>query len=230
MSMRDMNGNRIMDSFSFDKEYEGIVLDNNDFDDKLFIKVYISELFINDIPEKVIDINENIDHTKIINNNKINFKKSVVHNNYLKCYPIIYNNMNLDIMKPKIGSKVIVKFINGNPKLPYYENKGYYTDIIIPIPPEIIDPPTDPSTSDDYTSFGYYRMIKLTNPAMIGRDILKIQKKLKTLGYTFTIDTLDGIYDLRMLNYIKDFQSKNKLSVDGQIGPITFRTIMRKNI
>lgn len=52
-----------------------------------------------------------------------------------------------------------------------------------------------------------------------GEAIFKIQNLLKTFGYNITVD---GNYGLETKQAVEDFQTRNGLEVDGEIGEITF--------
>lgn len=64
------------------------------------------------------------------------------------------------------------------------------------------------------------RVLKLTTPFMKGDDVLAIQKKLISLGYS--IGTADGVFGEKTKKAVSDFQKSKKLSADGIIGPTTF--------
>lgn len=146
------------------------------------------------------------------------------------------------LYRPTLGSKVLVHFYHGDPKLPYFEYKEYmhFSPVSMPVPSNN-DPikngdvtTTDPNQSGGFKETGYYRLIKYTSPElsqqnmlMIGGDVLKARRALVTIGYVFSTATIKSPqYDLDMMKAVADFQSKHKLKVDGIIGPITFSALM----
>ena len=51
-----------------------------------------------------------------------------------------------------------------------------------------------------------------------GDEVLELQKKLNQSGYQLDED---GIYGNKTAAAVRDYQSKNGLSVDGKVGPAT---------
>lgn len=67
------------------------------------------------------------------------------------------------------------------------------------------------------------RDLHVTSPLMTGPDVLSIQQKLKTLGYSPGV--LDGAYGPTTAAAVKAFQRSCKLEVDGVVGPITRKAL-----
>ena len=59
-----------------------------------------------------------------------------------------------------------------------------------------------------------------------GEEVKQIQTKLKNWGYYK--GNIDGIYGSKTVKAVKDFQNKNGLEVDGNIGPITLAKMEEK--
>ena len=58
---------------------------------------------------------------------------------------------------------------------------------------------------------------------MAGEDVRYTQQRLAVLGYF--VDTADGQFDSGMLTAVKAFQRKNKLDMDGTVGPQTISAL-----
>lgn len=56
-------------------------------------------------------------------------------------------------------------------------------------------------------------------------DVVKIQARLRALGYKDKV--IDGIFDPVTENYVKQFQKKNGLYVDGIVGPNTASILVK---
>ncbi|MFZ7101629.1 MAG: L,D-transpeptidase family protein [Peptococcaceae bacterium] len=57
------------------------------------------------------------------------------------------------------------------------------------------------------------RQLKLTEPPMIGTDVVELQERLKELG--FYTGKIDGIYSFNVVRAVQDFQDDNGLAADG---------------
>lgn len=66
----------------------------------------------------------------------------------------------------------------------------------------------------------YYRLIKPTNPPMVGNDVSEWQKQINYFGYNLIVD---GVYGAKSQDACRDLQKKRSLEVDGVIGPDTWR-------
>jgi N-acetylmuramoyl-L-alanine amidase len=66
------------------------------------------------------------------------------------------------------------------------------------------------------------RVLRLSRPRMEGSDVLKLQEKLKTAG--FTVD-LDGVFGPGMDKVVREFQTQKQLIADGLVGAKTFATL-----
>jgi peptidoglycan hydrolase-like protein with peptidoglycan-binding domain len=60
------------------------------------------------------------------------------------------------------------------------------------------------------------RLIYLKTPYMRGPDVSRVQEALSQKGYSLTPD---GVYGPKTETYVKDFQQKNGMHVDGVVGP-----------
>ncbi|MCX7914332.1 MAG: peptidoglycan-binding protein [Thermodesulfovibrionales bacterium] len=61
-----------------------------------------------------------------------------------------------------------------------------------------------------------------------GSEVIKIQEKLKALGYYRGL--IDGIFGGGTESAVKIFQKNNGLKVDGQVGPITWKALFNEEI
>jgi hypothetical protein len=66
----------------------------------------------------------------------------------------------------------------------------------------------------------YYRLIRLTKPLMVGADIQTWQKQINWFGYGLEVD---GYYGAASKRVCEDLQQKRGLTVDGIIGPETWK-------
>lgn len=69
------------------------------------------------------------------------------------------------------------------------------------------------------------RLLRLSNPLLIGEDVKVLQKRLKELGYG--VESIDGIFGNKTLNAVKKFQLDKKFVVDGIVGPITWKELFK---
>jgi|GEM_PF-2909441 len=126
--MIDVFGQNILESFNFNGVFEGTVVDNSKFKDSNTISVFIPELTLNSNGNRKIDAVDFIQRSKIKNYNELNLPSETIQNtNYIDCKPIVLNAFFTKVdyeklHKPKLDSRVIVVFINGNPKNAYYIN------------------------------------------------------------------------------------------------------------
>lgn len=72
--------------------------------------------------------------------------------------------------------------------------------------------------------FSRARILKLLTPPMQGEDVRKVQQALLALGFLES-DQVTGIYDAATKLAVEIFQKKEGLSVDGQVGPQTRRSL-----
>ena len=77
-----------------------------------------------------------------------------------------------------------------------------------------------------FSNAKFERLIYLMQPNMTGDDILKIQKRLLSIGYTSV--ELTGIYDLNTENIIKQFQRNNGLNPNGKVSLAVFNKLFKK--
>lgn len=80
-----------------------------------------------------------------------------------------------------------------------------------------------PNTSGG-TSSGYTRPLQLKSPQMYGEDVKAVQKKLISLGYS--VGTADGYFGPATEREVKKYQKASGLSVDGSVGPATWKKLM----
>jgi len=200
---------------------------------------------------------ENLDTTKIINPINLTFNSTVTDINYIKCFPKMQYGFNPEqfktlpdnvknMYKPPVGSIVTVEFLDGDPKLPYYEFKSYFYFDPESIPdseghtgddiynnPGVVNPNDSTNTGLKYYPENYYRLIRPTQPAMNGGDVLKLRNKFKELGAVFT-NAARNIpnyqYDPELEAFVVKFQVENKVTDTdkGIVGPTTFDMIMDK--
>ena len=116
----------------------------------------------------------------------------------------------------------MVFFLNGNTKLPYYLNAHPLKE-----DEDIMDSSNE--KYEDREDWGYYRIIKIMAEHMTGPDVHKVGVKLELLGYNVAVNPSDGSYhyDQQMSTAVKLFQRRIAITEDGEVGPITFRMLMR---
>ncbi len=71
-------------------------------------------------------------------------------------------------------------------------------------------------------------MMKLYKIGSTGKEVVKIQKKLKKLGYYH--GPIDGIFGGGTYSAVKNFQRDHNLKVDGIVGEKTWKALFQKNI
>jgi peptidoglycan hydrolase-like protein with peptidoglycan-binding domain len=67
-----------------------------------------------------------------------------------------------------------------------------------------------------------YRILRLTQPFMQGKDVRQVQEALAERGFDLEVD---GIYGPSTQTTIRQFQKKNDLTVDGMAGPETISAL-----
>jgi hypothetical protein len=68
------------------------------------------------------------------------------------------------------------------------------------------------------------RTLRLASPYMTGDDVLLLQQRLLSLGYT-EVGTADGIFGPNTDEAVRIFQTRNGLAADGIVGQTTWNTI-----
>ena len=207
-------------SVSFNQPYEGTVLDNTTFYETGKIKVYVPHLFVGLSGDLDMETLEALP-TKLVQT-RVPVDSQVKFANYLECYPFVLNGLPLGSMMPDIGDTVTVFFPQGDPKLAYYIN-GYRLKEA-----KDLDKPRVRSEYDDYSAYAYYRILKVKNPPMTGRDVFTVGKKLAHLGYKVTMVDDEYQYNSEMETAIREFQESAHIKVDGKVGPLTYTTLMRR--
>ncbi len=203
------------------------------------------------------DTKETINISNIVNSDYLIYNSQVTTINYIKCYPFEFNGYNPKEFsklpdeikrryKPEIGSKVIVEFWKGDPKLPYYKYESLFAFDPVIIPDNVGNTGKElaknPNVADqdqfatdtqlNYADRAYHRLILHTKPLMMGGDIYRIRTKLKELGSVFTIDSNNSNqsyqYDEELEAHVTKFQVEHKIDADtkGTVGPITYDAIM----
>lgn len=103
--------------------------------------------------------------------------------------------------------------------------RGFYRPILQTTP----DHNSLSSVTNDNAANGssaYYRLIKLTDPYMKGDDIHVWQRQMNWFQYGLEVD---GIYGLKSEAACRDLQKKRKLTVDGIVGPETWRETFERD-
>lgn len=219
--MFDIRSTERFSGFDLNKTYEGIVVENSTFNTNGRIQVYIPEMFIGMNNDRMTSTTEIINTSKLLNSEDLKFSTKVELVNYIECLPIVLNAFTIKSLKPKIADTVMVQFINGDVKLAYYLNAHLLLD------DEDILKSSNEDPLDNYSAFGYYRIIKLQSDPMTGPDVYNVGTKLKLLGYNVSMVDGQYFYDSNMSNAISLFQNRISLTSDGEVGPITYRMLMR---
>jgi len=92
-----------------------------------------------------------------------------------------------------------------------------------PAPTSTLAPPTPTPTQASFI-----RNLLLTEPMMYGGDILQLQQRIYTLGYT-AVGTPDGWFGPKTDQAVRAFQERNDLVVDGVVGRITWSHLFSEN-
>lgn len=74
----------------------------------------------------------------------------------------------------------------------------------------------------------YIRALYYTIPIRTGEDVVKVQRKLKELG--FYKDMIDGSFGPACDLATRNFQRANGLEVDGSVGPMTWSKLFNGNV
>ena len=72
---------------------------------------------------------------------------------------------------------------------------------------------------------GVARLMQLSQPMVVGAEVLKLQQNLVKLGYTLTPD---GFFGVDTDKVVKAFQKDNGLEPDGIVGAMTLKIIAEK--
>lgn len=207
--------------FNFNRKFEGLVVDTSKFDETNEIDVIIQDIIMVNTNYK-IDITESISFNNILNINDFNINNTITNANYITCKPLVFND-DIHSYKPQVNDRVLVNFYNGNPKMPYYENKYYPIDIISQ-PPENFRPIYDGPENT------YYRIIRYIDyHNMRGKDIDTLAEQLINLDYAVYKNGDEFMYDEDFVDVVKLFQKDNNLVIDGIVGPITFTKVIENN-
>jgi hypothetical protein len=208
-----------LNRFNFNLDHEAIVLDTSDFEDQGKIKVFQPDFFVGQVYDSLEDRMISLDESKLLNKSSLTFSSTVGTVNYIECYPLVFNFLDKKYHEPELLDTVILRFVNGDPKLPYYINGHYFFN-----KPEVIDPGTNPNKP--YKKWGYERIIKLTTPNMFGPDVDKVCSKLVNLGFPILKINNRYEYTTKVRDLIVQFQNLAYIEPDGEVGPITYSSLM----
>lgn len=125
----------VMKQFDFHNEYVGYVLDNEEFEKDFRIKVFIPELFGYPYAETIRDnsIELDVSTNHIINEDELNITHKLQRCDFIYATCLLHRSSFysketlISENKPRIGEKVMVKFINGNPQNCVYTNTLFLT-------------------------------------------------------------------------------------------------------
>ncbi|QQO92454.1 peptidoglycan-binding protein [Staphylococcus phage Machias] len=206
--------------FDFSRDFEAVVIDNTDFDEKYEVKLFVYELIMTKLQDSPRNIKRNLNINNIINVEDLDVRSQVDIGNYLICQPLMNNDLDKPLRKPNLYDKVILKFHNGNPKFPYYY------DMHLPRKYK----PEEPIISNNRNLKGsYYRLLMYREDNMKGNDVNTVGIALTGLGYSANkYDSENYVFDRTMLSSLLQFQSDNNLKQDGDVGPITFNKLIEK--
>ena len=205
---------------SFDRSMEGTVLDNTDFYNTGRVKIYVPSLFLGLSDDIDVVGSEYLQDNLVLTDLEVD--PHVKSSNYIECYPFVLNGLPLGSMMPDIGDTVTVFFPNGDTKLPYYIN-GYRLKEV-----KEEDKSQPRGIYDDFSAYGYYRIMKVKSPPMTGRDVYTVGKKLALLGYDVQMVDDEYQYNDQMERAVRAFQTLTHITVDGKVGPLTYTVLMRR--
>lgn len=205
--------------FDFNRDFEAVVIDNSNFDDYHEVSLFVFELIMTTLQKDPISIKKNLSNANIINIEDIISNEQIEMCNYLVCRPIIPNDIDKNLRKPEIGSRVILRFHNGNPKFPYFVD--YHLPRKVKFDEEV-------PVHNNKINGTYYRILTYRKQNMSGKDVDVVGKGLRGLGYTVNDINNHYIYDLTMQESVLNFQTDNNLTPDGIVGPITFKKIIER--
>lgn len=98
------------------------------------------------------------------------------------------------------------------------------------IQPTITSSPTitpRPTITPTATMPALARTLKLTTPNMQGEDVRLLQERLLELGYT-EVGMADGSFGKLTEKAVRQYQQENGLTVDGIVGPVTWKKLFEK--
>jgi WD40 repeat protein len=111
---------------------------------------------------------------------------------------------------------------------------GYYADVTCnlasvpltstPITPTNTSAPIEATSTPTPTTLT--RTLKLTDPPLAGDDVMLLQQRLASLGYT-EVGIPDGVFGRMTDQAVKEFQERSGLVVDGVVGPVTWDALFR---
>ena len=85
----------------------------------------------------------------------------------------------------------------------------------------LINATSSTTSTPNPTPPAFERVLYLSEPPMQGADVLRVQQRLLTLGYT-EAGTADGLFGSLTDQAVRRFQEINNLEVDGVVGPKTW--------
>ena len=91
-----------------------------------------------------------------------------------------------------------------------------------PVTPTATAAPLKPTATATLVTF--YRELSLTDPVMTGIDVLQLQQRLRDLGYV-EVGQPDGVFGSKTDQAVRRFQERNRLVLDGIVGPITWQRL-----
>ena len=208
--------------FSFDRIFEGIVINNDKYEETNEVDIILKDITMTDV-EDGMEYQESIRMKNVINSSEFHINNKVTNTNYITCKPLLHNVDDLLVSRPEIGDRVVVEFYNGNPKLPYYRNKYLPYDVVN-------NPPKGFLPKFDGIENNYYRIIRLRSDGyMTGSDIDTLGEQLYNLGYNVKDNKGKYQFDNNMMNEVMKFQNDHGLRADGIVDPITFTEIIQES-
>ncbi|MCJ7658926.1 MAG: peptidoglycan-binding protein, partial [Anaerolineales bacterium] len=85
----------------------------------------------------------------------------------------------------------------------------------------LINATSTTTSTPNPTPPAFERVLYLSEPPMQGADVLRVQQRLLSLGYT-EAGTADGLFGSLTDQAVRRFQEINNLEVDGVVGPKTW--------